>query len=236
MRRLPRRLLAALIVLGAASCAHNTSEVAEEVADCANFVMSPSQYVGQIRGRLGAMENEELDFVCRAAAYGRAQIIYARMAERRSANPTVKQFAGKTIDSQRKLSRRLDQVAIQHEGITPPPGLDPRDIEARDRLAQLSGDDFDHSYLRDIVREGRAAIALFRAGGALPEPLIGRFASRALPVLEQRVSEAQSLLQETGYSSSLPGTGRDLLGNGDDRRGGARDRDFIVTAMAGRRQ
>ena len=232
MRRLPRRLLAALMVLGAASCAHNTSEV----ADCANFVMSPSQYVGQIRGRLGAMENEELDFVCRAAAYGRAQIIYARMAERRSANPTVKQFAGKIVDVQQKLSRRLDQVAIQHEGITPPPGLDPRDIEARDRLAQLSGDDFDHSYLRDIVREGRAAIALFRAGGVLPEPLIGRFASRALPVLEQRVSEAQSLLQETGYSSSLPGTGRDLLGNGDEGRGGARDRDVIVTAMAGRRQ
>ncbi len=204
------------MVLGAASCAHNTSEV----ADCANFVMSPSQYVGQIRGRLGAMENEELAFVCRAAAYGRAQIIFARMAEQRSANPTLKRFAGKTVDSQRKLSRRLNQIAIQHEGITPPPGLVPRDIEARDRLAQLSGDDFDRGYLHDTVREGRAAIALFRAGGTLPEPLISQFASRALPVLERRVSEAQSLLQETDRSSGLPAPA--AIG--------------WATAMAGRRQ
>lgn len=187
---------AALAIL-ASACAHRDTEI----ADCADFVMSPSQYVAQIRGRIGAMEDEELTFICRAAAYGRAQIIYARMAELRSADPAVKRFAGKTGDAQEKLSRRLSQIAIQHEGITPPPGLELTELAARDRLAQLSGEDFDRLYLQFAMEQGHAAIALFRAGGALPEPLVSQFASGALPVLEQRVREAQSLLRETGSPS-----------------------------------
>lgn len=218
VRRVTGWVSAALAILGASSCAHHDAEL----ANCADFVMSPSQYVGQIRGRLGAMENEELNFVCRATVYGRAQIIYAKMAEQRSADPIVKQFAGRTGDAQRKLSRRLNQIAIQHEGITPPPGLDPSVLAARDQLAQLSGDDFDRSYLQYTVQQGRAAIALFREGGALPQPLVSHYARRALPLLEQRVREAQSLLRETPALTGLHGA---PLGDGDDGGGDAHDRD-----------
>lgn len=217
LRRVAGWVSAALAILGAASCIDSRSGV----ANCADFVMSPSQYTAQIRGRLGAMENEELNFVCRAAIYDRAQIIYARMAGQRSSNPAVKQFAGKTFDAQRTLSRRLNQVAIEHEGITPPPGLDPAVLAALDRLGQLSGDGFDRTYLQYTVEQGQAAIALFREGCTLPEPFISQFAGRALPVLEQRVGEAQRLLQETGSRSGLRGTPRDPLGDGDDGGGGA---------------
>jgi predicted outer membrane protein len=189
--------VAAALAILLSSCAHDDAET----ANCADFVMSPSQYTAQIRGRIGAMEEGELTFVCRAAAYGRAQLIYARMAELRSADPVVKQFAGRTGDAQQTLSRRLDQVAIQHEGITPPPGLEPAELAARDRLAQLSGEDFDRVYLHFAVEQGEAAIALFREGGGLPEPLVSQFASGALPVLEQRVRDARSLLRGSGSSS-----------------------------------
>jgi putative membrane protein len=193
-RRRALRLALACAALVGAACARDGTEV----VDCADFVMSPSQYTGQARGRFGATDNAELNFVCRAAAYGRAQMIYAEMAQRQAAAPQVRRFAAETLAAQRLLSRRLDQVAIEQEGITPPPGLEPAQIALRDRLAQLSGASFDQAYLQHVVEDGRAALALFHEGSVLPEPFISQFAGHSVPALEQRVSEAQSLLHEPG--------------------------------------
>jgi putative membrane protein len=186
--------MAALTALAVGSCADQHAEV----ANCADFVMSPSQYTAQIRGRIGAEDNDELAFICHAATYGRAQILYARLAEERAADPAVRGFAARTLESQTRLSRRLNHVAVQHEGLTPPPGLEPAQLAARDRLAQLSGDGFDRAYLQVSAEEGSAAVALFREGCTLVAPFVSQFAGAALPELERRTSAAQSLLRQGG--------------------------------------
>jgi predicted outer membrane protein len=185
-------MVAALAALAVGSCAHKDSEVVH----CADFVMSPTQYTAQIRGRFDAMSNEELGFVCRAAAYGRAQMIYAGMAERRATAVPVRRLAGQTLEVQRALNQQLEQVAIAHEGLTPPPGLEPAQIAGREALARLSDGGFDRAYLRRVVEDGRAAIALFRAGSVLPQPPMSAFAGAALPALEQRVRAAEGLLRD----------------------------------------
>ncbi len=186
--------VASLAVLSMASCAQSRSEA----YDCKDFVMSPSQYREQFAGRPGQETQQELDFICRAAVYGDAQATDARMAQERAADPAVKAFAAQIAETQSRMNQRLDRVAIQQEGVTPPRGLDASALAARDRLASLSGNAFDRAYLQKTAQDGTAAAALFRQGSALTEPFLASFAAEALPALEQRVAQAQSLLRQPG--------------------------------------
>lgn len=182
---------AALILLGASCCAEQQAGV----TDCADFLISPSEFHMQFAGRPGTVTQQEHTFVCQAAIFGRAQILFAGMAQRQAANPAVARFAGRTLEEQAKMKRRLFRLAEQQDGIVPPRGLDASHLAMRDQLATLSGDAFDRAYLRYAVEDGRAAIAVFSeeaSSGA--EPNLNRFAAVAVPLLEQRVRLAQSIM------------------------------------------
>jgi putative membrane protein len=194
MERAAGWIVAVLAALAGASCAPRTSET----VDCADVVLSPSQYSMQWWGRPGIVSNDEVQFVCRAAVYGRAQLLNAQLAEQRSSNPAVRQFAAATATAQGEFDRQLRLIAAQQDGIMLPSGLTTAGIETRDRLAPLSNDSFDRAYLQAALQDGRTAVALFRSGSGLPQPAMAGFAQRTLPQLEQRVSAAENLLRESG--------------------------------------
>jgi putative membrane protein len=196
MRRVVGWLLATLALSGVSACAGSNRSA---VVDCQDFVQSPSQYDMQFQGPAGQESQREFNFICRAAVYGRAQLTYARMAQERSANPAVKDFAATVVSTQSETSQRLSQIAIQQEGVTAPRGLDAAHLAVRDQLAQLSGNAFDRAYLQNAVEDGRAAIDLFRKESSTMEPVMGKFAAAELPTIEQRVSQAQGLLPQAGY-------------------------------------
>jgi putative membrane protein len=195
MKRILGCMLAVLAVLGTASCAgHRT-----EVADCRDFFISPSAYGQQFAGRPGQESQQELNFICQALMYGRGQVTYARMAQQRSGNPAVKEFASQVIDAQGQMNERIHQIAVQQEGVTPPRGLDAPHLAVRDQLAQLSGNAFDRAYLQSAAEDSRLALAFFHKEASTREPVMGQFAANALPVLQQRVTQAQGLAQQSGY-------------------------------------
>jgi len=180
-----------LILLGASACAGRNAEV----ADCANFVVSPSEFLMEFAGRPGTVTQEEHTFVCHATMFGRAQMAFARMAQRQAANPAVVKFAEQTLDEQATMNRHLFRIAEQEDGIVPPRGLDAPHLAMRDQLAQLSGDAFDRAYLQYTVQDGQAMIPVFNketSSGA--EPALNHFAANALPLIEQRVRSAQSII------------------------------------------
>lgn len=169
-----------------------------QVTDCADYVETPSEYHIQAAGRAGMVTQQEHTFVCYAAVLGRAQLESARLAEARGTSPAVKRFAATTIVEQETLVRRLGNIAEQHEGIIPPYGLDAPHLAMLGQLNSLSGEAFDQAYLEDQVREGEATIAVFRQqvteGG---EPILRRFAIDMLPILEERLREAQSIIDHS---------------------------------------
>jgi putative membrane protein len=170
-----------------------------QVTDCADYVETPSEYALEAWGRAGMVTQEEHSFVCYAAVLGRAQLESARLAEGRGTSPAVQRFAATTIDAQNTLDRRLTDIAEQHEGIVPPHGLDAPHLAMLDQLNSLSGEALDRAYLDDQVREGEATIAVFRqelAEGS--EPILRAFALDTLPLVEERLREAQSLIDQSG--------------------------------------
>jgi putative membrane protein len=185
------RCLAALIVLGASSCA----ERRDAVVDCADFVVSPSEYLMEIAGRAGRVTQQEHTFICHGMIFGTAQVTFAKMAQQQAASPEVMRYAEQTIGEQETMNRRLDRIAVQEDGIIPPSGLDAAHLAMRDQLARLSGDAFDRAYLENEVRDGQAAIADFKEeleSGA--EPVLNKFVAKALPLVERRVELAQSMI------------------------------------------
>jgi predicted outer membrane protein len=63
-----------------------------------------------------------------------------------------------------------------------------------DQLAGLSGDAFDRAYLQEEVQEDQIAMAVFTAEGASgSEPLLSKFATSAVPLVQDRLRLAQSI-------------------------------------------
>lgn len=191
MKRAAGWLLAAAVLFGASSCAQRQAAV----VDCANFVVSPSDFGIEFAGRAGMVTQQEHTFICRGLMVGRAQLAYARMAQQQSGNPAVMQYAQQTIGEQEEMDQRLSRIASQQDGIIPPRGLDAPHLAMRDQLARLSGNGFDRAYLENEIRENQAAIANFKQEldkGA--EPVLSKFAANALPIVRRRLQLAQSMI------------------------------------------
>src|SRR5262249_13207803 len=141
--------LVVLAVLGASACAKR--EIA--VVDCADFVVSPSQFAVEFVGPAGTVTQQEHTFICRATMFARGQVIFGRMAPQRTQSPAVLQSAQATANDAADLNHRLARIAIQQDGVPPPRGLDLPHFAIRDRLAGLSGYAFDRAYLQQAIAE-----------------------------------------------------------------------------------
>jgi putative membrane protein len=94
-----------------------------------------------------------------------------------------------------KAEDTLKTVAATSE-ITLPTVLDAKDRAFCDRLSKLSGEAFDRTYARDMVRDHRNDVAEFRYEASDgKDAAIKNFASQTLPTLETRLKLAHEMLQ-----------------------------------------
>jgi putative membrane protein len=192
MRGTTGRISTALASLVLSSC---IGPPYADVTDCADYVLTPSEYHMEAAGRAGMLTQQEHTFVCYATVLGRAQLASARLAERQGTSPAVKRFAAATISEGEILDRRLGDIAEQYAGIIPPYNLDAPHLAMLDELSSLSGSAFDRVYLQNQLQDGEATIAVFQQEAAEGgEPIMRRFALHMLPLIEARVREAQSIV------------------------------------------
>jgi putative membrane protein len=195
----PATLLAGLALLAATACAKRGAGP----VDCADFVLSPSQYNLQFTGRAGSVSQQDLTFICRAAVYGTAQVTFAQMAQAKAEHPQVIDLAQKVADEQEAMNELLTQLATNEAGVSPPDGLNASGLAMRDHLSDLSGDGFDRAYIQDVVDETKSAVADFREEAtAGVTPSILRFAVNSLPALETRLQRAQTVA--AGLANAAP--------------------------------
>jgi putative membrane protein len=182
--------LTALTMMAVSACAKRDAAV----TDCADFVISPSQFQMQFYGPAGTVTQQELTFICRATVFGMAQVTVAQMALVRAEHPGVRHVGQKVVEEQERMNRVLRLVATEQDGMKPPDALDESGIAMLDRLARLSDGAFDRAYMQITVDETQSAVADFREEATLGvEPTLLRFAVKSLPLLEARLELAQGL-------------------------------------------
>jgi putative membrane protein len=183
----------------------------------------------QSKQTASSMNNADQRFVSEAAQAGMAEVAHGQLAVQRASNQEVKSFAQRMIDDHSQANQELMQLATS-KGISLPSDkaqsssmkteqsgsqstsgqmtteqaqLKGKHREAMNKLAKLSGAEFDREYMRHQVKDHDKAIALFEGqanrGG---DADLKAFAAKTLPKLREHQQMAQSIAAKAGASET----------------------------------
>lgn len=141
----------------------------------------------------GGMAAADRKFVMEAARGGLAEVELGKLAAEKGSADAVKQFGKRMADDHAKAAAELKDFADK-KGMTLPADLDPKHKQLRDRLAKLTGADFDRAYANEMVKDHKKDVADFKreAKGA-KDPDLKAWAGKTLPTLEDHLKAAQDM-------------------------------------------
>jgi len=141
-------------------------------------------------------------FLKTAAEGGMAEVELGKLASEKASSDEVKQFGQRMVTDHSKANEELKQVATS-KGVDVPKNLNAKHKATRDRLAKLSGADFDKAYMKDMVQDHEKDVSEFRAESTkAKDSEVKGFASKTLPTLEEHLSQAKSIAPKVGATMS----------------------------------
>jgi len=141
-------------------------------------------------------------FLKNAAEGGKAEVELGQLAVEKASSPEVKQFGQRMVDDHSKANQRLEQVANK-EGVTLPTSLDAKDQALKDKLSNASGEQFDHLYMSNMVRDHQQDVREFRQeANNGQDPDVKQFAQQTLPTLQEHLKQAESIAPKAKQQAS----------------------------------
>ena len=137
--------------------------------------------------------NPDEHFIHEAAAGGMMEVELGRLAAERAASAEVKAFGQRMVTDHSKANQQLLRIATS-KGMTLPREL-PADMQReRDRLARMSGAEFERAYMQHMVKDHKKDVAEFEKQAEKGTDLAVRtFAQQTLPTLREHLTLAESL-------------------------------------------
>ena len=150
-------------------------------------------------------------FIRNAAEGNMAEIKLGQLAEEKAQAPEVKNLAKRIVEDHTKALEEVKQTA-QQENINMPTDVSHKDALTYERLAKLSGPQFDREYTQEMVKDHQKDISEFkRAETQVKNPASKEYAQRELPTLQQHLElaqHAQAHVQREGMSKGKAGSYR----------------------------
>lgn len=131
-------------------------------------------------------------FVKKAAVDGMAEVQLGKIAQAKSQDPKVKQFAEQMVKDHTKANEELKSIAGK-KGLTVPTELDAEHQSMVQSLNTKSGEAFDEAYSEHMNADHAKAVALFQGAVTGSDPDLAAFAKKTLPTLEQHKKMAKRL-------------------------------------------
>jgi putative membrane protein len=157
---------------------------------------------GSMNNNGGSVSSAEQQFVTKASQSDRAEVELANLALQKSNNPDVKQFAQRMVDDHSKNQQQVDSLASQLS-ITAPGSIPAEAQHEKDRLSNMSGDQFDRAYARMMVQDHRKDVNEFKQEQqSAQNSQLRQYVDQTLPVLEQHLQMAEQLQSKVGNNSS----------------------------------
>jgi putative membrane protein len=137
---------------------------------------------------------------------GMAEVELGKMAAMKGASAEVKKFGQMMVDDHTKAGDQLKALAAQHNVVLPT-AVDDEHRELHDRLAKLSGVEFDREYInamvdghQDVLDKLGARVDSTNANAVAPEESdnvvtmgINRWAADAYPVVQRHLENAKMI-------------------------------------------
>jgi putative membrane protein len=152
----------------------------------------------------GGSVTSDQTFLKEAAEGGLAEVELGQLAAEKSSNEEVKRFAERMVEDHGKANENLKQLAAQ-KGVSLPSEPSAKQKANKERLAKLSGEEFDKAYMSDMLNDHRTDIAAFeQESDSGKDSDIKEFASQALPTLREHLKQAESVTGKIEQASKTP--------------------------------
>lgn len=185
---------AGILVLGTGfgqSSATDASKTTDKAADKASSGAASS-----------ALSGGDRKFVMEAAMGGLTEVQAGQMVAGKSTNADVKAVAQKIVDDHTKANDELKTIA-SGKGITLPTDLDPKHKAMVDKMSAMSGDQMDHAFLMNMMKDHKKDIALFQKESSNGKDAdLKAFATKTLPVLQEHAKHVQEAHSKSMGSGS----------------------------------
>jgi putative membrane protein len=144
----------------------------------------------------GAISDEE--FVQKASAAGLAEVNAANMALRLAQSDDVRRFAQRILQDHTKANMELNALADRMR-LRPAATMDEKHQKMAEKMARMSGADFDHAYMAGQVKAHEAAVSLFESfsKGGGKEDALRDWAGKTLPALQDHLKVAREIADRT---------------------------------------
>lgn len=139
-------------------------------------------------------------FVRDAAFGGLIEVELGKLAADKGSSDAVKQFGQHVVEVQTKTNEQLRDAAAK-AGYSVPESLDTKHHARIDKLAKLSGAEFDKAYIKDQVKENETDVRTFQdESQAGTNAAVKAFAASTLPTLQAQLAMAKDLRKPGGAS------------------------------------
>ncbi len=153
-------------------------------------------------GMMGKVSSKDKKFMMDAAMGGMEEVEMGRLAASNATDADVKAFGQRMVDDHTKANDQLKQVA-QTKGVTLPADMSKSQHSDMDKLSKMTGTDFDHAYVKMMVKDHKKDVADFsKESKSGKDSDVKSFASTTLPTLQDHLKMVQDLSTKMGGSKS----------------------------------
>jgi len=148
---------------------------------------------GSTGGTASTLSDSDKDFATKAAQGNIAEISEGAAAAQKGTSPEVKAFGNRMVTDHGKALDELKQLA-KTKGIAIPTEGNAEQKAMADKLAKLSGKDFDKQYATDMVEDhAKDAEEFEKATKNVKDPDLQTWASKTLPVIQDHLKMAKEM-------------------------------------------
>lgn len=139
----------------------------------------------------GSAAAQGVDFFATAAASNHKEVEMAKVARTRARHDSVKAFASRLVSDHMKSNRALMALASVRNAAPPRESGDDSSIAV---LTAASADEFDRTFITQMIQAHTAAVALFESQAKDgTDGQLQAFAQKQLPVLREHLAEARRI-------------------------------------------
>ena len=131
------------------------------------------------------------------------EVSLGKVAADKSVNPAVRQFGQRMVTDHGKAGEDLAKIASSKGASLPsePAAVQQKETE---RLAKLSGPEFDKAYMALMVRDHKADVKEFkRASEKVEDPELKAFAATTLTLVQDHLKMAEELSASLKHEVSM---------------------------------
>lgn len=132
-------------------------------------------------GMKSSLTNSDKQFVMKAAMGGMLEVKVGKLAQEKGSSSEVKEYGAMMVKDHTKANAELMTLASS-KGLTIPSALDAKHENKYEGMTKLSGDDFDKTYLKDMIADHEQTVSLFEAEAKKGDDAdLKSFATKTLP-------------------------------------------------------